>query len=211
MSFKITYSVQNADMAEVHKAFDAALVDAHRDKGQVFPSWVAGQPRTSGPVIAAHSPIDTRWVTASCHAATATDIDDAVKEARAAQPAWARMPWQERVAILNHAADLIICRAGATTVAEVAAMGKAVIFIPFPFAADNHQVLNARTLADDGAALMVEEKEVTGAILAKWIDHYFENPRELARMAALAAKKGNPDAAGTIVDDIYQLLASSGV
>ena len=110
-----------------------------------------------------------------------------------------------------HAADLVICRAGATTVAEVTAMGKAVIFIPFPFAADNHQVLNAKTLADDGAALMVEEKELTGEILAKWIDHYFENPGELARMAALAASKGSPGAAKAIVDDIYELLIPDGV
>lgn len=137
---------------------------------------------------------------------------------QAVEAAYARKGIRSRVqpfffdmAAQYHAADLVICRAGATTVAEVAAMGKAVIFIPFPFAADNHQVLNARTLADDGAALMVEEKEVTGAILANWIDHFFENPQELARMASLAAKKGNPDAAGTIVDDIYQLLASSGV
>jgi len=110
-----------------------------------------------------------------------------------------------------HAANLVICRAGATTVAEIAAVGKAVIFIPFPFAADNHQVLNARTLADEGAALMVEEKDLTGEILAKWINHYFENPRELARMAALAAGKGNPDAAETIVDNIYELLTPDGI
>jgi UDP-N-acetylglucosamine--N-acetylmuramyl-(pentapeptide) pyrophosphoryl-undecaprenol N-acetylglucosamine transferase len=110
-----------------------------------------------------------------------------------------------------HAADLVICRAGATTVAEIAAVGKGVIFIPFPFATDNHQVLNARTLADEGAALMVEEKDLTGEILAKWIDHYFENPRELARMAALAAAKGNPDAAETIVDNIYELLTPDGI
>ncbi len=122
MSFKITYAVQNADMAEVHKAFDAALVEVHRDKGKVLPTWVAGQARTSGPLIEARSPIDTRWVTASCHVATATDIDDAVKAARAAQPAWARMPWPERVAILNRAADLISARVmkyGAITALEV--------------------------------------------------------------------------------------------
>ncbi|MCP3956128.1 MAG: undecaprenyldiphospho-muramoylpentapeptide beta-N-acetylglucosaminyltransferase [Desulfobacterales bacterium] len=103
-------------------------------------------------------------------------------------------------------ADLVICRAGATTVAEITAMGKAVIFVPFPFAADNHQVLNARTLVDDGAALMVEESDLNGAILAKWIDHFYDNPGQLARMAVRAAAKGKPDAAGTIVDDIYTLL-----
>ncbi len=105
-----------------------------------------------------------------------------------------------------HTADLVICRAGATTVAEITAMGKAVIFVPFPFAADNHQVLNARTLVDEDAALMVEERDLNGTILAKWIDHFFDNPKELGRMAALAAAKGKPNAAGAIVDDIYALL-----
>jgi len=106
-----------------------------------------------------------------------------------------------------HRADLIICRAGATTVAEITAMGKAVLFVPFPHAADNHQVLNARTLADNGAALMVEEKELSGVVLAKWINHFRVNPGELARMANLAASRGKPQAAATIVDDIYHLLA----
>jgi len=105
-----------------------------------------------------------------------------------------------------HRADLVICRAGATTVAEVTAMGKAVLFVPFPQAADNHQVLNARTLADKGAALMVEEKELHGALLAEWINHLRVNPGELARMAALAASRGKPQAAAMIVDDIYHLL-----
>ena len=85
-------------------------------------------------------------------------------------------------------------------------MGKAVIFVPFPHAADNHQVLNARTLADDGAALMVEEKNLDGTVLAGWINHFREHPEELARMAALAADRGKPGAAATIVDDIYSLL-----
>ena len=90
--------------------------------------------------------------------------------------------------------------------AEITAMGKAVLFVPFPYAADNHQVLNARTLADSGAALMVEEKDLTGAILAKWINHLRSDPGELARMAALAASRGRPQAAATIVDDIYHVL-----
>jgi len=105
-----------------------------------------------------------------------------------------------------HTADLVICRAGATTVAEITAMGKAVIFVPFPFAADNHQVLNPRTLVDADAALMVEERNLNGALLAGWIDHFCDNPGQLAQMAARAAAKGKPDAAGAIVDDIYALL-----
>ena len=105
-----------------------------------------------------------------------------------------------------HRADLVICRAGATTVAEITAMGKAVIFVPFPHAADNHQVLNARTLADKGAALMVEERDLSGALLAQWINHFRVHPGELTQMAALAASRGKPQAAATIVDDMYNLL-----
>ena len=115
-------------------------------------------------------------------------------------------PFFRNMAARYHAADLVICRAGATTVAEITAMGKAVIFVPFPHAADNHQVLNARTLADSGAALMVEEKDLDGALLAGKISHFREHPEELARMAALAARRGKPEAAATIVDDIYKLL-----
>ncbi len=120
-------------------------------------------------------------------------------------------PFFMDMAAQYHQADLVICRAGATTIAEIAAMGKAALFIPFPYAADNHQVLNARTLADGGGALMVEEKDLSGEILAGWIDHYHANPRALDRMAKRAAAQGNPEAAGKIVADIYALLTPYGV
>ena len=120
-------------------------------------------------------------------------------------------PFFHDMAARYRRADLVICRAGATTIAEVTAMGKAALFVPFPFAADNHQVLNARTLADDGAARMVEEKDLDGKMLAERIGHYVENPGELARMAARAAAKGKPDAAMVIVDDIYALLGHTQV
>ena len=81
-------------------------------------------------------------------------------------------------------ADLIVCRAGATTVAEVTAMGKAVVFIPFPHAADDHQRLNAQSLVRDDAAEMILEKDLTGEGLARRIEHYAATPEVLARMAA---------------------------
>jgi UDP-N-acetylglucosamine--N-acetylmuramyl-(pentapeptide) pyrophosphoryl-undecaprenol N-acetylglucosamine transferase len=105
-------------------------------------------------------------------------------------------------------ADLIICRAGATTVAEVTAIGKGTIFIPFPFAADNHQALNARTLAQAGAAELVIQKDLTGEILAKKIEYHSTHPQALERMAAKAKEFGKPEAAKIIVDDIYQLLSA---
>jgi UDP-N-acetylglucosamine--N-acetylmuramyl-(pentapeptide) pyrophosphoryl-undecaprenol N-acetylglucosamine transferase len=103
-------------------------------------------------------------------------------------------------------ADLIICRAGATTVAEVTALGKAAIFIPFPFAADNHQVLNAGSLSDEGAAEILIEKDLSGKILSEKIKYYAARPDELEDMSARAKQFGKPDAAKNIVDDCYRLV-----
>jgi UDP-N-acetylglucosamine--N-acetylmuramyl-(pentapeptide) pyrophosphoryl-undecaprenol N-acetylglucosamine transferase len=104
-------------------------------------------------------------------------------------------------------ADLVICRAGATTVAEITAMGKAAVYIPFPHAADNHQVLNARDLEAAGAAEMILEENLTGAYLAERIDHYRAHPDAIDRMAAAAKAYGKPDAAANIVNDCYALVA----
>jgi UDP-N-acetylglucosamine--N-acetylmuramyl-(pentapeptide) pyrophosphoryl-undecaprenol N-acetylglucosamine transferase len=111
---------------------------------------------------------------------------------------------------LYRQADLIICRAGATTVAEVTAMGKAVLFIPFPFAADDHQTLNAATLADRGAAELIHEKELRADALAHKIEHYAAHPQALEAMAAKAGRLGHPDAAKKIVDDCYELVSGVG-
>ncbi len=103
-------------------------------------------------------------------------------------------------------ADLIICRAGATTVAEAAAIGRGIIFIPFPFAADNHQVLNARHLADKGAAEMILEKDLGGRLLARRINYYASHRQVLDSIGIKAKKFGKPEAAKAIIDDCYKLL-----
>ena len=110
------------------------------------------------------------------------------------------------MAPLYKRADLIICRAGATTVAEVTALGKAVIFIPFPFAADNHQALNADTLAREGAAEMILEKDLNARVLGQRIDYYTTHPQAREAMATKAGQLGYPEAARAIVDDCYSLL-----
>jgi len=114
----------------------------------------------------------------------------------------------DNMAELYSRADLIICRAGATTVAEITALGKAAIFIPFPFAADNHQVLNAGSLSDEGAAEILIEKDLNGKILSEKINYYAAQPAELENMSARAKQLGKPDAAINIVDDCYRLLAA---
>jgi len=104
-------------------------------------------------------------------------------------------------------ADLVICRAGATTVAEIRAVGKGVIFIPFPYAADNHQVLNAQSLEKAGAAEMILEKDLSGKVLAARINHYARHPEALFRMASRSRDLGRVDAAAMIVDDCYDLIS----
>ena len=104
-------------------------------------------------------------------------------------------------------ADLVVCRAGATTVAELTVAGKAVIFIPFPFAADDHQRLNARAMEDAGAAEVIEQKDLTAERLAERINYFAANRDELKAMAQRARMFGKPEAARDIVDDMVALMA----
>jgi UDP-N-acetylglucosamine--N-acetylmuramyl-(pentapeptide) pyrophosphoryl-undecaprenol N-acetylglucosamine transferase len=110
------------------------------------------------------------------------------------------------MAALYRKADLVICRAGATTMAEVTAMGKGIIFIPYPFAADNHQMLNAQALANAGGAEMILQKDLNGKILAERIEYYASNAEALGLMASRAKNFGRPQAAKAIVDDCYELI-----
>ncbi len=106
-------------------------------------------------------------------------------------------------------ADLVICRAGASTVAELTCIGKPVIFVPFPHAADNHQEFNARLLVEKGAGDILLEAELNGVILWEKICHYRSNPDELQRMAARARSLGRPEAAAAIVTDMLDRVIRS--
>lgn len=118
-------------------------------------------------------------------------------------------PFFHDMARLYRDADLVVCRAGATTVAEVTALGKGILFIPFPHAADDHQRLNASALADQGAAEMILESDLTGALLAQRIQYYADQPDALSAMGRNAAAFGKPDAAAVIVDDCYRQLINT--
>lgn len=102
--------------------------------------------------------------------------------------------------------DLIICRAGATTVAEVSLLGKGLIFIPYPYAADNHQELNAKSLVDAGAAKMILDKDLDGRNLARIIEDFRNNPDALLKMALKSKSFARPDAADRIIADCYNLI-----
>jgi len=107
MSFRITYSVLDADMAEIHKQFDAALASVRAGLGTTYPSWLGGKPLESGELLESRAPADTRVVLARFHKAPAGVLDRAVASAQAAQRVWAGMTWKDRVRIIRHAADLI--------------------------------------------------------------------------------------------------------
>jgi UDP-N-acetylglucosamine--N-acetylmuramyl-(pentapeptide) pyrophosphoryl-undecaprenol N-acetylglucosamine transferase len=95
-------------------------------------------------------------------------------------------------------ADLVICRAGAMTVAEVAAAGVASLMVPFPHAVDDHQTTNARFLSERGAALLIAQTELTAAWLAQTLAT-LDRPRLLA-MARHAREVARPDAANDVAD-----------
>lgn len=103
-------------------------------------------------------------------------------------------------------ADLVVCRAGATTLAELTVCKKPAILVPFPFATDNHQELNARSLADSGAAVMIVERELTPERLAGVIRELFGDREKLARMEKAAGLLGRPEAAKEITDVCVELV-----
>jgi len=96
-------------------------------------------------------------------------------------------------------ADLLICRSGASTVAEVAAAGKPAIFIPLPTAADDHQRHNAEALATTGAALLIPQPELTGERLARAVIDLMSDQARLTNMGEAAGKFAHPQAATEIV------------
>ncbi len=102
-------------------------------------------------------------------------------------------------------ADLLICRAGATTCAEVAAAGKAALMVPFPGAADNHQQKNAEALQNAGAAKMIIQKDLSGEALAIEIEKLIDSPASISEMESSARRLGRADAAEKTVDIIEEL------
>ncbi len=107
-------------------------------------------------------------------------------------------------------ADLIICRAGATTLAEITAAGKAAVLVPLPTATDDHQRRNAEALADAGAAEVLLQSGLTGHTLAERIQALVADPERRAHIATAARSLARPDAARVIVDRALELTGTKG-
>ena len=102
-------------------------------------------------------------------------------------------------------ADLLVCRSGASTVAEITAAGKPAIFVPFPRAADDHQNVNARALERANAAVVIEESKLEPAYLVDTIRALMDDPSRLERMSAAAKSLAHPRAVEEIATMVEQL------
>lgn len=106
-----------------------------------------------------------------------------------------RVPYEERMELVYDAADLVVCRSGAMTVAELAVAGVPSVLVPLPGAPADHQTANARVLERAGASVILVDAECTGAALASLLDGLLSDPETLEAMGRAAASLGRPDAA----------------
>ncbi len=107
-------------------------------------------------------------------------------------------------------ADLVISRSGAGAVSEICAVGRPSVLVPYPFAAGDHQRVNAEALQAEGAAISVDQENATAARLTRDIDALIADPEGLKRMAEAARRLGRPDAADVVARDLLSLAGIEG-
>lgn len=103
--------------------------------------------------------------------------------------------------------DIAISRGGAVGLAELTLLGIPSILVPYPYAAENHQEINARALEDQGAAIVIKDAELTGDHLCETLASLLIKPERLKNMAAAAAQMGRPDAAEALAEQAMKLAA----
>jgi UDP-N-acetylglucosamine--N-acetylmuramyl-(pentapeptide) pyrophosphoryl-undecaprenol N-acetylglucosamine transferase len=135
--------------------------------------------------------------------------EEAVRRAYAGAPGVDVRAFITDMGAVYAAADLIICRAGATTIAELAAQGLPAIFVPYPHAADDHQRANAEALVRGGAARVVLDHQATGARLAEEVRDVVGTPNLLAEMRTRMRQFARPDAAERVLTVIDALVGSA--
>jgi len=116
------------------------------------------------------------------------------------------VPFIEDMAAAYAWADLVLCRAGALTVAELSIMGRPSILVPLPQAIDDHQNANACSLTDQGAAILLRQSDMTADSVAAAVQGYVRHPQRLSAMAAAATAAATPDAAQRVSDYCEELM-----
>ena len=117
------------------------------------------------------------------------------------------VPYTSQLAQAMAAADLVVARAGGS-VAELAALGRPAVLVPYPYASADHQRKNAEWMARAGAALVIADEELDGERLARVVRELLGDRERLAAMAAASRRVGRPDATRRVVDEIESLVAS---
>ena len=160
---------------------------------RLVPAALARLPETRRPVIRHQSGARTRDIAEAAYASTGLDVElvDFIED-MAAVYAWA---------------DVVICRAGALTVAEICAAGLPAVFVPYPSAVDDHQTANAREATAKGAALTVQEHEIDETSLATILDEFMANRERLLERAEIARSLATPD---SLVDITGVCLDAAG-
>jgi len=134
---------------------------------------------------------DAKWVT-ECYSGFSVEV----------------VPFIEKMEDAYRDASMVICRAGATTLAELTHCRKPAVLIPYPFSAENHQEKNARSLANAGAAFFLKNKRANGEVLAKFIRRMFFHGSHAEKMGVKIGKFAKENSAEHIVDCILQTLNS---
>ena len=116
------------------------------------------------------------------------------------------VPFIEDMAAAYAWADLVVCRSGALTVAELAVMGRPAILVPLPHAIDDHQTANARSLTECGGAVLLRQADLTADSLAQALRDCIARPPRLAAMAAAAQAAARPDATARVADCCEELI-----
>ncbi len=132
------------------------------------------------------------------------DFETINREFTASDTLWIG-PYIDDMGSAYSAADLVLCRAGASTLAELTNLGKPAVLVPYPYATGNHQFYNAEALSKDGAASLVEDREIKGQKAKELVYGLLEDSAALKRMADACRKHGKPDAAGELAERIAQL------
>ncbi len=115
------------------------------------------------------------------------------------------LPYIEKMAEAFAGADVVVCRAGANSLAELAAAGKAAVLVPFPSAANQHQLRNARALAGMGAARLIPDRELSGERLFAVLEELLGDLQGLEQMESRIRSTAHPEAASRIVDELERL------
>lgn len=139
------------------------------------------------------------------HQTGAKDFDEVQKHYKEYETDAEVMPFIMDMAAAYRSSNLLVCRAGATSIAEITASGKAAILIPFPFAVNDHQTKNAEVLVRERAAVTIHEKDLSGQKLAEAIGHLYQYPDIIKEMEVNSSRMGNVRAASDIVDSCEKM------